>query len=108
LNAWRNESDNGETKVEGTKIDYAVQETVIVRLKELGDTERIMLLNKYSRLTENIYCTFRAKENIDIIIKIFLFKFDNDALVEAYVNGDPVVDHPGCTLNEFLNNEMAK
>jgi len=94
--------------VECTKIGDAVQETVIVRLKALGDTERIMLLNKYSRLTENVYCTFRAKENIDIITKIFLFKFDNDALVEAYVNKDPVIDHPGCRLNEFLNNEMAK
>lgn len=94
--------------MEGTRIGDAVKETVMVRLKELGDTERIMLLNKYSRLTENIYCTFGAKENIDIITNIFLFKFDIDALVEAYVNGDPVVDHPGCTLNEFLNNEMAK
>ena len=94
--------------MECTKIGDAVQETVIVRLKALGDTERIMLLNKYSRLTENVYCTFRAKENIDIITKIFLFKFDNDSLVEAYVNGDPVVDHTGCNLNEFLNNEMAK
>ena len=42
-----------------------------------------------------------------MITKIFPFKFDIDALVEAYVNGDPVVDVPGCTLNEFLNNEIA-
>jgi hypothetical protein len=31
----------------------------------------------------------------------------NDALVDAYKNGDPVVDHPGFKLNEFLNNELA-
>jgi hypothetical protein len=94
--------------VEFTKICDAKKASVVEKLSALNDTDRIILLNKYSRLTENIYCTFGAKENIDIIIKIFLFKFDNDALVEAYVNGDPVVDHPGCTLNEFLNNEMAK
>jgi MinD-like ATPase involved in chromosome partitioning or flagellar assembly len=94
--------------VEFTKICDAKKASVVEKLNALNDTERIMIINKYSRLTENIYCTFRAKENINIIIKIFLFKFDIDALVEAYVNGDPVVDHPGCTLNEFLNNEMAK
>lgn len=94
--------------MEFTKICDAKKASVVEKLSALNDTDRIILLNKYSRLTENIYCTFGAKENIDIIIKIFLFKFDNDALVEAYVNGDPVVDHPGCTLNEFLNNEMAK
>jgi hypothetical protein len=94
--------------VEFTKICDAKKASVVEKLSALNDTDRIILLNKYSRLTENIYCTFGAKENIDIITNIFLFKFDIDALVEAYVNGDPVVDHPGCTLNEFLNNEMAK
>ena len=94
--------------MESTKICDVKKASVVEKLSALNDTDRIILLNKYSRLTENIYCTFRAKENINIIIKIFLFKFDIDALVEAYVNGDPVVDHPGCTLNEFLNNEMAK
>jgi len=94
--------------VESTKICDVKKASVVEKLSALNDTERMMLLNKYSRLTENVYCTFRAKENIDIITKIFLFKFDYDALVEAYVNGDPVVNHPGCTLNEFLNNEMAK
>ena len=94
--------------MEYTKICDAKKASVVEKHSALNDTERMMLLNKYSRLTENVYCTFRAEKNIDVITKIFLFKFDNDALVEAYVNGDPVVDHPGCNLNEFLNNEMAK
>jgi len=34
--------------------------------------------------------------------------FDWFVLLEAYVNKNPVIDHPGCRLNEFLNNEMAK
>ena len=88
---------------------YVIQKkaSLIEKLSALNDTERMMLLNKYSRLTENIYCTFRAEGNIDVITKIFLFEFDNDAMVEAYVNSDPVVNHPGCRLNEFLNNEMT-
>ena len=73
----------------------------------MNDTERMILLNKYSRQTENVYCTFSAKKNIDIINKILFFKHDKDALIESYAKGDPVVDHPGCRLNEFLNSEMA-
>ena len=64
-------------------------------------------MNKYARQTEDIYCTFSAEKNIDIINKIFILKFDNDALVDAYKNGDPVVDHPGFRLYEFLINELA-
>ena len=93
--------------MECTKICDAKKASVVEKISALNDTERMMLLNKYSRLTENVYCTFRAEKNIDVITKIFLFKFDNDALVEAYVNGDPVVDVPGCKLNEFLDNEIA-
>jgi len=80
---------------------------VIEKLKALDDTERMKLLNKYARQTENIYCTFSAEKNIDIINKIFILKFDNDSLVDAYKNEDPVVDHPGFRLNEFLNNELS-
>ena len=80
---------------------------VMERLKGLKNIERIMLLDRYARQTENIYCTFNAEKNIDIIIKIFQLKFNNDALVDAYVNGDPIVDHPGCRLSDFLNNELV-
>ena len=93
--------------MEFTKIGDAKKASVAEKLIALNDTERMMLLNKYSRQTENVYCTFRCEENIDVITKIFLFKFDNDALVEAYVNDDPVVDVPGCRLNEFLDTEIA-
>ena len=63
------------------KDKYSKKAAVVGKLSALKDTERMMVLNKYSRLTENVYCTFRAKEIIDIITKIFLFKFDNDALI---------------------------
>jgi hypothetical protein len=80
---------------------------VMERLKGLNNIERIMLLDRYARQTENIYCTFSAEKNIDIIIKIFQLKFNNVALVDAYVNGDPIVDHPGCRLSDFLDNELV-
>ncbi len=82
--------------------------TVLEKLKSLDDTGRMLLLNKYSRQTENIYCKFTAEQNIDIITKIFTFKFNNDALVDAYVNGDAIVDQPGYRLSDFLDNEFLK
>ena len=83
------------------------KEIVLEKLKALTDTERMTLLNKYMRQTENVYCLFSTEKNLNIITKIFMLKFDNDALVEAYMKEDPVVDHPGCRLNEFFNNEMT-
>ena len=81
---------------------------VVEKLKSLDGTGRILLLNKYSRQTENTYCKFSAAQNIDIITKIFLLKFNKDALVDAYVNNDPIVDQPGRRLDDFLNNEFLK
>jgi hypothetical protein len=82
------------------------KEIVLERLKALTATERMTLMNTYTRQTENVYCTFSAEKNRDIITKIFLLKFDKDALVDAYRKEDPIVDHPGCRFYEFLNDEM--
>jgi hypothetical protein len=84
------------------------KEIVIEKLKALSSTDRMKLLNQYTRQTENVYCAFSAQKNMEIIIKVFILKFDNNALVEAYQNGDLIVDRPGCTLKEFLDNEMMK
>ena len=81
---------------------------VVKRLNSLSDEERMVLLNKYERQTENVFCTFNTERRVDVITKLFLFKFDNDALVEAFVDGDPVVDQPGYRLYEFIENAMAK
>lgn len=77
-------------------------------LDAMDDTERMLLLDKYSKQTENVYCTFNSKESIDFITKIHSLKFDKNALIESYENGDTVIDQPGCRLNEFLENEMVK
>jgi len=95
------------TKIEFNSISDDKKATVLEKLKLLNSTDRMMLLNKYSRQTENIYCTFSVEKNIDIIIKIFMLKFNKDALIDAYVKGDPVVDEPGSRLSDFLNNELV-
>jgi hypothetical protein len=89
-------------------MSEAKKSRVIKRLKSMDDTDRMLLLNKYSRQTENTYCNFSGAKNIDIIIKIFMFKFNKDALIDAYVNGDPIVDESGSRLNDFLDNEFLK
>jgi hypothetical protein len=83
------------------------KEIVLEKLKALTATERMTLMDRYARQTENIYCTFSAEKNINIITKIFILKFDNDALVDAYKKEASVVDQPGCRFYEFLNNEMT-
>jgi len=94
------------TKMEFNSMSDDKKATVLEKLKLLNSTDRMLLLNKYSRQTENIYCMFRADQKIDIITKIFTLKFNNDALVDAYVNGDPIVDQLGCRLSDFLDNEF--
>ena len=89
-------------------MSEANKSKVLKRLKSLDDTDRMLLLNKYSRQTENIYCTLGVERNIEIITKIFMFKFNKHALIDAYVKGDPVVDEPGSRLSDFLDNEFQK
>ena len=97
-----------ETKMEFNSMSDDKKATVLEKLKLLNSTDRMLLLSKYSRQTENIYCMFRTDQKIDIITKIFTLKFNNDALIDAYVNGDPIVDQFGCRLSDFLDNEFQK
>ena len=83
-------------------------ELVIDWLTNLSDDERMILLNKYTRLTENIYCRFSAEENVSIISKIFNLKLSGTALVNTYLTADPIVNHPGCRLDDFIHREMSR
>ncbi len=89
-------------------MSEAHKSIVLKRLKSLDDIDRMLLLNKYTRQTENIYCALGVERNIEIIIKIFMFKFNKHALIDAYVKKDPVVDEPGSRLSDFLDNEFQK
>ena len=89
-------------------MSEANKSIVLKKLKSLGDTDRMLLLNKYTRQTENIYCTLGVERNIEIITKIFMFKFNKNALIDAYVKGDPIVDEPGSRLNDFLDSELLR
>jgi len=96
------------TKMELNTKSEANKSIVLERLKSLDDTDRMLLLNKYTRQTENVYCTLGVERNIEIITKIFMFKFNKHALIDAYVKGDPIVDEPGSRLNDFLDNEFLR
>jgi hypothetical protein len=65
------------------------------------------LLNKYSRQASEVYHKLSPQDYMDVTIDIFLLQSSKNALVETYMNGDPVVDCPGCRLEEFLNREMT-
>ncbi len=71
-------------------------ELMIDWISELSDNERTILMNKYNKLTEIVYCTYHAEKIISIITKILILKLSSEALVKTYVKGDPVVDYPGC------------
>jgi hypothetical protein len=58
---------NNDSENEGERMDqiYDVEKaTVFEKLNALGDEERMILLNKYTRQTEDIYCTFSEKANM--------------------------------------------
>jgi hypothetical protein len=52
------------TKMEFNSISDDKKATVSEKLKLLNSTDRILLLSKYSRQTENIYCMFKADEKL--------------------------------------------
>ena len=62
------------------QISDVEKATVVEKLNALDDEERMILLNKYSRQTEDIYCTFSEKDNINIINKILLPKHKQGCL----------------------------
>ena len=77
-------------------------------LNSLDDTERKMLINNYSRQAKDTYYIFDIDDYVDVLNKLLYLKNSTGALINCYVNEDPVVDHPGYRLNEFLNKEMVK
>jgi hypothetical protein len=66
-----------------------------------------VLLDKYSQQIKDFRHSLSSQDYIDISIDIFLMKTNKEALVDSYVNGDPIVDHPGCRFNEFLDKELV-
>lgn len=92
--------------MESMKKTDAKVSRVLRRLNSMDDTERAMLIDKYSRMTRDVYHKFNAQDYIDISIDIFLLRSSKDELVDSYVNGNPVIDQPGCRLNDFLNKEI--
>lgn len=90
-----------------TKIDKVKKAAVLKWLEEMNETERMELIDKYSKKTRDVCHNLSGQEYIDISIDIYLLKSSKDNLVNSYLNEDTVADHPECRFNEYLNNEMA-
>ena len=93
--------------MEFNNVCHEIKSKVETWLKGLDDTERKMIINNYSEKAKDIYYIFNINDYVDVLNKILSIKNSVDALINCYVNGDPVVDHPGYRLDEFLNNEMV-
>ena len=85
----------------------AIKTMVLKKLKALNEVERIELLNKYSKQASEVFHNLSPQDYMDVTIDIFLLQSSKNALVETYMNGDPIVDCPGCRLEDFLNREMT-
>ena len=92
--------------MESMKRNDTQMTRVLKKLNSMDDTERTMLIDKYSRITRDVYHKFSAQDYIDFSIDIFLIRTSKDELVDSYVNGNPVIDQPGCRLNDFLDKEI--
>ena len=84
-----------------------LQEMVAERLKALSGTERILLVEKFTRLTEADHRNLDSSQRIKVVQKTLLLKFSKDALVESFLSGHTSVDSPGNRLNDFLIRELS-
>jgi hypothetical protein len=69
--------------------------------------DRMMLLKKYTRWTENQYRQCRLGEREAIVLKIHRLKFSRQELIEAYENRVAIIELPGARLYEFLETELG-
>jgi hypothetical protein len=80
---------------------------VVKWINEMDATEIEKLVDKYSQKKSNIDPEISSQEYIDTSIDIFLLRSSKDDLVSSYLTEDPVINHTGCNLSDFLNNEMT-
>lgn len=76
-------------------------------LRGLSDAERMALVKKYSEKAKAIYYIYDIDDYVDVLNKLLSLKSSTEALVNCYVNDDPVVNRPGYKLDEFLKNAMV-
>lgn len=80
---------------------------ILTKLEHMSIVDRMLLLKKYMRYTEEKYDLYDESELIDIIIKIHHLKFSKRALLDSILNADPIVDIPGYRFEDFLIRELA-
>ena len=83
------------------------QEMVAERIKALSSTERILLVDKFTKLTEADHSNLDCTQRIEVVQKTLQLKFSKDALVESFLSGHTSVDSPSNRLNDFLVRELS-
>ena len=84
-----------------------LQEMVAERLRELGSTERILLVDKFTKLTEADHRNLDSTQHIKVVQQTLQLKFSKEALIESFLSGHAVVDSPSNRLNDFLIRELS-
>ena len=83
------------------------KEMIAEKLKELSSTDRILLLNKFTKLAKPDHSGLEEIQAIEIIQNTLLFKFNKEALIKSFLADDTAVDSPGYRLNDFLVRELT-
>jgi len=86
----------------------ARHDQVFNRLYEMSSCDRIRLIDSYAKKAEQVFHEFPEEQVIEIVTQILRIKFSKQALIDSFLAGDPVVDSPGCRLDEYLLSELAK
>lgn len=86
---------------------HTQKEFVLNILLDMSRFERIRLIDRYTKIAEEVFHRYTEDQIIDIIAKIVKIKFSKQILIDFFVSGESVVDHPDCRLEEFLIRELA-
>ena len=93
--------------METTNIKLSNKELVAEKLRQLSSTDRILLLNKFTKVAEPGHSDLDDVQIVKIVQKTLFLKFSREALIESFLADDAVVDSPGYRLNDFLVRELS-
>jgi len=84
------------------------KDTVFNKLYEMSSFDRIRLIDKYTKMAEPVFSSFKEETIIEIVAKLLSLKFSQRSLIDTFIAGDPVVDKPGYRFEDFLNHEFVR
>lgn len=93
--------------IEKIKLLNKDKNAVFNKLYQMDNFDRVRLIDKYSKIAEPVYISYSDEKVTVIVTKLLKMKFSRLSLLNTFVNEDPVVDHPGYRLDEFLTKELT-